>query len=130
MLLMNGYMTHSSNVKSDIVTGFYPFHLHCMYVLVLKQQLRCVELLFIEKGDIMLFLLQFQYVARGMWVHPLNNLRFEKGKFYTHYPDLRHFLAKFFTMYRMNIAKFDNLLLRVAACIAPKKNQLETLFLS
>ena len=37
----------------------------------------------------MLFwLLQFQYVASSMWVHPLNNLRFEKGEFYTHYPDL------------------------------------------
>ena len=65
--------------------------------------------------------LQFQYVARSMWVHPLNNLRFEKGELYTHYPDLRHFPAKFFTMYRMNCTKFDNLLLRVAPCIAPKR---------
>ena len=70
----------------------------------------------------MLFwLLQFQYVARSMWVHPLNNLRFEKGEFYTHYLDLRHFLAKFFSMHRMNVAKFDNLLLRVASHIAPKR---------
>ena len=70
----------------------------------------------------MLFwLLQFQYVVKSMWVHPLNNLRFERGEFYIHYPDLEHFPAKFFTMYRMNVAKFDNLLLRVAPCIAPKR---------
>ena len=70
----------------------------------------------------MLFwLLQFQYVARSMWVHPLNNLRFEKGEFYTYYPDLRHFPAKFFTMCRMNVAKFDNLLLRVAPHLTPKR---------
>ena len=41
------------------------------------------------------WLLQFQYVARSMWVHPMNNLRFEKGEF-------------FFSMYRMNVVKFDN----------------------
>ena len=56
-----------------------------------------------------------------MSVHPLNNLRFEIGEFYTRYPDLRHFLAKFFTMYRMNVAKFGNLLLRVSPHITPKR---------
>ena len=70
----------------------------------------------------MLFwLLQFQYVARSMWVHPMNNLRSEKGEFYTHYPNLRHFPAKFFSMYRMHVAKFDNFLLRVAPWISPKR---------
>ena len=64
-----------------------------------------------KKHIIFLFwLLQLQYISRSMWVHPLNNLRFEKGEFYTLYPDLRHFPAKFFRMYRMSISKFDNLL--------------------
>ena len=72
---------------------------------------------------LMLFWLpQFQYVARSMWVHPLNNLRFEKGEFYTHYPDLRHSPTKFFTMYSMNVPKFDNLLLRIVPHISPKRN--------
>ena len=56
------------------------------------------------------WLLQLQYISRSIWVHSLNNLTFEKGEFYTLYPDLRHFPAKFFRMYRMSISKFDNLL--------------------
>ena len=49
-------------------------------------------------------------VNREIWVHPLNLDREEKGEFYTLYPDLRNFQKEFFAMYRMNPAKFDELL--------------------
>ena len=48
MSQMNGFMTHFSNVQSDVTTGFYPFHPHCIHVLLFinrlqKQQLWRVE---------------------------------------------------------------------------------------
>ena len=46
-------------------------------------------------------------MRRMMWVHPLNELRLDKGEFYTLYPNLRHFAPKFFNMYRMSVPKFD-----------------------
>ena len=49
-------------------------------------------------------------VNREIWVHPLNLDREKKGEFYTLYPDLYNFQKEFFTMYRMNPAKFDELL--------------------
>ena len=54
--------------------------------------------------------LQMQTIYRDLWVHPLNDLRNEKGEFYTLYPDLRHFNPRFFRMYRMSVRKFDMLL--------------------
>ena len=48
--------------------------------------------------------------VRRMWVHPINNLRFEKGEFFMLYPDLRKYEDKFFAWYRMSIRKFDQLL--------------------
>ena len=59
MSQMNGFMTHFSDVRSDVTTGFYPFHPHCIHVLLFtvpinrlqKQQLWCVEFQFIENGD-------------------------------------------------------------------------------
>ena len=45
-----------------------------------------------------------------MWVHPINNLRFEKGEFFMLYPDLHKYEDKFFAWYRMSIRKFDQLL--------------------
>ena len=47
---------------------------------------------------------------RRMWVHPINNLRFEKGEFFMLYLDLRKYEDKFFAWYRMSIRKFDQLL--------------------
>ena len=49
-------------------------------------------------------------VNREIWVHPLNLDREKKGEFYTLYPNLRNFQKEFFAMYRMNPAKFDELL--------------------
>ena len=54
--------------------------------------------------------LQMQTIYRDLWVHPLNDLRNEKGEFYTLYADLRHFNPRFFRMYRMSVQKFDLLL--------------------
>ena len=45
-----------------------------------------------------------------MWVHPINNFRFEKGEYFVLYRDLCSFEDKFFNWYRMPIKKFDYLL--------------------
>ena len=60
---------------------------------------------------IIIFLLwQLQQVNRDIWVHPLNEERTEKGEFYTHYTDHRQFEDRFFELYRMTVAQFDELL--------------------
>ena len=47
----------------------------------------------------MIFMLwQMQIVTRTLWVHPLNNLREEKGEFYSLFPDLRHYNKQFFKL--------------------------------
>ena len=56
----------------------------------------------------MLHLLDMQ--MRSLWVHPINNLRFEKGEFFMLYPDLRWYEDRFFQWYRMSTRKFDQLL--------------------
>ena len=48
--------------------------------------------------------------VRSLWVHPINNLRFEKGEFFLFYPDLRWYEDRFFQWYRMSTHKFDQLL--------------------
>ena len=50
-----------------------------------------------------LLLLQLNFNVKRMWVHPINNLRFEKGEYFVLYPDLRKYEDKFFK-------KFDYLL--------------------
>ena len=59
---------------------------------------------------ILFMLWRASMVNREIWVHPLNLDCEKKGKFYTLYPDLRNFNKEFFAMYRMNPAKFDELL--------------------
>ena len=59
-------------------------------------------------------------MRRMMWVHPLNELRLDKGEFYTLYPDLRHFAPKFFNMCRMSVPKFDRLLRKISPLIEKK----------
>ena len=54
--------------------------------------------------------LQLNLISRTIWVHPLNKDHLHKDEFYTLYPDLRNYLLKFFAMYRMSVAKFDELL--------------------
>ena len=40
---------------------------------------------------IALLLLQLNFNVRHMWVHPINNLRFEKGEYFVLYPDLHKY---------------------------------------
>ena len=56
-------------------------------------------------------------VDRTMWVHPINNMRAEKGEYKVLYPDLRQYEDRFFGMYRMTIDKFDELLQMVTPLI-------------
>ena len=46
---------------------------------------------------------RLQMICRMMWIHPLNELRFEKGEFYTLYLDLRHFGPKFFNIHVQDV---------------------------
>ena len=48
----------------------------------------------------------------------------EKGEFYTLYPDLRHYPAKFFQFYRMSVTRFDLLLSKVAPRLRKKATNL------
>ena len=48
--------------------------------------------------------------VRSMWIHPINNLRFENGEFFMLYPDLHKYEDKFFALYRMSVRKLDQLL--------------------
>ena len=59
---------------------------------------------------LLLVLLEVLGVRRQIWVHPFNNLRFEKGEFYVLYADLRKWPPLFYKYYRMSINKFDALL--------------------
>ena len=59
---------------------------------------------------IALMLLQLNFNVRRMWIHPINNLRFEKGEYFVLYPDLRWYEDKFFNWFRMSTKKFDYLL--------------------
>ena len=45
-----------------------------------------------------------------MWVHPINNHRFEKGEYFALYQALHSFEDKFCNWYHMPIKKFNYLL--------------------
>ena len=47
--------------------------------------------------------IQTNLIVRSLWVHPLNEDRLFKGKFYTLYPDLHLYPSKFFAFYRMSV---------------------------
>ena len=68
-----------------------------------------------------------QQTYRDIWVHPLNEKRTQKGEFYTHYTDHRLFDDRFFELYRMTVAQFDELLYKVGLAIAKKKQISEDL---
>ena len=57
-----------------------------------------------------LLLLQLNFTVRRLWVHPINNLRFEKGEYFVLYPDLRKYEDRFFNWFRMSTKKFNYLL--------------------
>ena len=59
---------------------------------------------------LMYWFIQMQLMPCELWVHPLNELREEKGEFYTLYPDLRHLSPRFVHTYHMSVPKFNELL--------------------
>ena len=56
-----------------------------------------------------------QQTYRDIWIHPLNE------EFYTHYTDHRLFDDRFFELYRMTVAQFDELLYKVGLAIAKEE---------
>ena len=64
---------------------------------------------------------QMNQVHREFWIHPLNVERSQKGEFYTHYADHRHYPERFFQLYRMNVMKFDELLHKVTPYLRKKE---------
>ena len=70
---------------------------------------------------IIFLLWSMQQTYRDIWVHPLNEERTQKGEFYTHYTDHRLFDDRFFELYRMTVAQFDELLYKVGPAIAKKE---------
>ena len=48
--------------------------------------------------------------VRSVWIHPINNLQFERGEFFMLYLDLCKYEDRFFGWYRMSTKKFDELL--------------------
>ena len=63
-----------------------------------------------QRFAVAMLLLQLNFNVRRMWVHPINNLRFEKGEYFVLYPDLCKYEDKFFNWYHMSTKKFDYLL--------------------
>ena len=62
---------------------------------------------------IIFLLWDMQQVYRDLWVHPLNEERSQKGEYYTHYVDHRLFDDRFFELYRMTVAQFDEILHKI-----------------
>ena len=81
---------------------------------IIARRRRCLFFIF--------WYMQVHMMYREIWVHPLNQSRLDKGEFYSLYPDLRHYPQKFFTFYRMPVAKFDELLWQIALSIRRKSS--------
>ena len=77
-----------------------------------------------KRRFLLLLLWQLQMHIREIWIQPLNEDRIEKGEFYNLYPDLRHYPAKFFQVYRMSVTKFDFLLTKLAPHLRKKATNL------
>ena len=128
---VNGMTCHfrcSDQCSRNVGTGEFSFHPHVIMCFTIFK-FCCYHLLFHEISTkmprnnrmqmhlmcrwrlaILLLMLQILSNRRNIWVHPLNNLRFEKGEFYTLYPDLRKWPSRFYKFYRMSLTKFDRLL--------------------
>ena len=61
-----------------------------------------------------------QQIYRDLWVHPLNEERSQKGEYFTHYADHRLFEDRFFELYRMTVAQFDEILHKVRPLLLKK----------
>lgn len=71
-------------------------------------------------------------VARRHWVHPILEVRYVEGSFYTLFEKLRNHETKFFNYFRMSTSTFDYLVQRLTniikrqdttmrACVPPKE---------
>ena len=69
---------------------------------------------------IIFLLWDMQQVYRDLWVHPLNEERSQKGEYYTHYADHRLFDDRFFELYRMTVAQFDEILHKIRHLLQKK----------
>ena len=78
----------------------------CTFVKMLRNQINRRR----RRILLLLLLLNVRRRVRSVWVRPLNNMRIDKGEFYVLYPDLRHFEPDFFSIYRMRVDQFDELL--------------------
>ena len=117
---MNGFCTHFlvmckwvSWVSAVLFTTFTVYKLHfiiCKVVNMPRNQINRLCHRHRQQILLLLMLIEVNLMVREIWVHPLNDLRPEKGEFYSLYPDLRHFSRWFFHMYWMSVHKFDELL--------------------
>ena len=62
-------------------------------------------------------LVQINYTANRLWIHPVNNLRFEKSEFYGLYQEYED---KFFNWYQMSTQQFDEILSMIARRLRKK----------
>ena len=69
---------------------------------------------------VVFFMMMLEEVQRSCWVHPINLLRKQKGKFYTLYPDFGHYHKCFIDMYHMDVEKFKELLAKIKPLIMKK----------
>ena len=69
---------------------------------------------------------QMCQVERNIWVHPLNQKRSRKGKFYILYKAQRKFPERFFENYRMSVQQFDYLLGLISPLIEGKSCNFRT----
>ena len=67
-----------------------------------------------------LMLVQLNYTASRIWIHPVNNMRFEKSEFLGLYQDYRQYEDKIFNWYRMSMKQFDDLLKMIQRWIRKK----------
>ena len=73
---------------------------------------------------IIFLLWDMQQVYGDLWVHPLNEERSQKGKYYTHYTDHRLFDDRFFELYRMTVAQFDEILHKIQHLLQKEGHEL------
>ena len=57
-----------------------------------------------------LMLVQLNYTVSRLWIHPVNNMRFEKSEFNGLYWGNYQYQDKFFNWYHMSMKQFDDLL--------------------
>ena len=86
-----------------------PVAMACTRKIVMKRNKKCKEKKLCHLFIIFL-LWDMQQVYRDLWVHPLNEERSQKVEYYTHYVDHRLFDDRFFELYRITVAQFDEIL--------------------